>query len=216
MKAKSKKDERYEEKLRKQKYRRGYSDRDVYNLCYEFPKVMASILKDYKKKACSYFTLDENLHRILDDKAHEKEDIYIARRDQLLDRMIFLLNEIDEDKCSMKNPYRKDVHKAQDRFCKKYCFGDEKLKSKEQIAKEKEEGLFTHYSFTDDPDHKEENKKLLDEFIDYERRIGEYKEDCKNEFLICSRNTSSIYGTENNQMADAVYTACRRTCGSIV
>ena len=183
MKTKSKKDERYEEKLRKQKYRRGYSDRDVYNFCYEFPKVMANILKDYKKKACSYFTLDENLHRIHDDKAHEKEDIYIARRDQLLDRMIFLLNEIDEDKCSMKNPYRKDIHKAEKRFCKKYGFGGEKLKSKEQIAKEKEEGLFTYYSFTDDPDHKKENEQLMDKFADYERKIGEYKEDCKNEFF---------------------------------
>lgn len=179
MKAKSKKDERYEEKLRKQRYRRGYSDRDVYNLCYEFPKVMASILKDYKNKACSYFTLDENLHRIHDDKAHEKEDIYIARRDQLLDRMIFLLNEIDEDKCSMKNIYEKEHWKIEKNQLKKHGYSDiyEAMTDTEGLDSEGYHKMKYH------PEYNKEEKELSKKYFDYEQKIYEYRAKCKDEFF---------------------------------
>ncbi|MBR2788161.1 MAG: hypothetical protein IKD94_03260 [Erysipelotrichaceae bacterium] len=164
------KEEEYEDELRMQKYARGYSNRDVYNLCYEFPRTMSKILKDFKKKKCSYWPLDEDFHRISDERASEKEDVYVSRADQLLDRMIFLLNEMDEEKCSMKNIYRKEYRRMMDKHAKSQGFTD-----------------IYDYMMTDpanrNSDYNEEEKRIWENYLDYEHKIGKHREDCKNEFF---------------------------------
>ena len=174
-----KKDEAYEEKLRMQKYKKGYSDKDVYNFCYEFVEIMPKILKDFKKKKLAYWELDENLHRITDANAHEKEDLYISRVDQVLDRMIFLLNEMNEDKCSMKNIYEKEYRKMEDNKRREHGYS----------------GIYKVFTDTEGPDsdgcyrlkyhpeYSKEEKELKTKYFDYERKIHEYRMKCTDEFF---------------------------------
>ncbi len=174
-----KKDEAYEEKLRMQKYKKGYSDKDVYNFCYEFVETMPKILKDFKKKKLAYWELDENLHRITDANAHEKEDLYISRVDQVLDRMIFLLNEMNEDKCSMKNIYKKEHWEIEKSQMKKQGYSDiyEAMTDTEGPDSEGYHRMKYH------PEYSKEEEELNRKYFDYECKIHEYRMKCTDEFF---------------------------------
>lgn len=108
-----------------QREKRGYADQDVWNIDCWFLDIMPKMLKQLKETSHGYpATLTEK----------EWSDI--------LDRMVFLLNEMDEDKCSYDNPYEDEYFSSlKDRFEKvengwrvkkdelsKLYFGEEKNK----------------------------------------------------------------------------------------
>ena len=82
-----------------QRARHGYSDNDVYNVDMWFLNIMPKILKQLRDTTISAPLLpntDENT-------CHEEWR-------NILSRMIFLLNEMDEDKCSYKNPFEEEFN----------------------------------------------------------------------------------------------------------
>ena len=56
------------------------------------------------------------------------------------------------------------------------------LTEEEKAAAEKT-GSRRWYGPNDDPIHGEEYKKVSDQYSDYERKISDYMEECKNEFF---------------------------------
>ena len=86
--------------------------------------------------------------------------------------------------CSMKNPYDKDFHRICRAFEKKYGFYGEKLFTDKDKKESQEKGYTRCYMPDDDPIHGEENRKIMDLHSDYEKRIAEYRDKCKDEFFV--------------------------------
>ena len=90
-----KKDKRLERKYGRQRVKRGYSDRDVWDIDLWFLSVMPKMLQQLKETRHgspaelgeSYVNDDGGM---VNDKCHEEWD-------KILDRMIFLLGEMNED-----------------------------------------------------------------------------------------------------------------------
>ena len=173
-KLKDKKDKEFEEKMKKQRYERGYADSDVWNINYWFIRTLKPMLKQLRdthmgSPACLDIE-DDN-----PDDCHQKWN-------EILDRMIFLLQEMDEDTCSFKNVYEDDVMKSYDDFWGKYgTFGDG-LKTEEELAKEKEQGN-SRMLFPSDEPGRDDVKELFEKYYDIEKEIFDYREECKNEFF---------------------------------
>lgn len=94
-----------------QRMNRGYCDADVWNLNYWFLETVPNMLKDLKESAHGYPGIGE---------ADTPE-----KWKKLLDRMIWLFNEANEEKCSIKNRYEADWLDGNDEIKKKY-FEEEK------------------------------------------------------------------------------------------
>ena len=181
------KDAMFEEKMKKQRAERGYSDEDAWNIYSWFLEVMTPALKQMRSNLHSYpishANLNSNSQAIQTSDGDEPE---LIEWKKTLDRMIFLLEEMNEETCSFKNPFEKEVNKAQKEFHKKYGIFGEKLyeivSTEEEIAKDKKIGSRRVYSYSDDPNHPEW-KELSHEYHKYERVISEYRDKCREEFF---------------------------------
>ena len=97
--------------------------------------------------------------------------------DKILDRMIFLWGELDEEKCTKKNPYDEAYTKAMNEFTDKYGFFGEKLETEEEKEKRKKSGGRLVHFMSEVPEYAAIDKLYHDE----EKRIDEYREKCKDE-----------------------------------
>ena len=161
-----------EEAYAKQRAERGFCDRDVWNIKDWFYETISPMLKQLAETGHSYAPLDEKGNRTgCAHSTKEELEIFAQRwRDTLL-RMAFLADEMDNEKCSMKNPYEEDwkrVHKA---------FEDEYGSMGEKLGK----GFW--HSPEEDPVHGKEYKKILDKHSAYGDKICRYQNKCKNEFF---------------------------------
>lgn len=107
----------------------------------------------------------------VNDKCHEEWD-------KILDRMIFLLGEMNEDTCKKENPYYEEWAKAQDEFSKEYGFMGQGLITEEEKA-EFPEGYSRWHTMGELPQYKE----ISENFFKAEREKDQYRDDCKNEFF---------------------------------
>lgn len=101
---------------------------------------------------------------------------------EVLEEMILLLNEMDEETCSMDNPYKEQWFSYHDEFNRKYENKDV-LKTKEELEYEKKTGTFIHIGPDRDPEFGEDFKEVSKLFLDFEDKIYEYRVECKNEFF---------------------------------
>ena len=107
---------------------------------------------------------------LVNDTCHEEWD-------KILDKMIFLWRESKEESCSRKNPYEAEYEKAFDEFTKKYGFLGEKLQTEAELEENKKRGGggTLHYM-----DELTEYKEIYDLHSAEERKLEEYREQCKN------------------------------------
>lgn len=175
-----KEDEKFEDKMRQQRYERGYSDRDVWNINTWFISTLKPMLIQLRKDhAGSPAFLGKNYQNEngiwVNDTCHEEWD-------KILDRMIFLLGEMDEETCTKTNPYDEEMDKARNEFHEKYGFFGEGLKSEEEKAAEEKSGLKRMYFPSDEPGREDVNE-LTDKWLAENQAIDKYRDDCKNEFF---------------------------------
>ena len=182
---KVKKDRRNKEnEFKKQRAERGFSDCDVWNIYDWFIEVFPKMLRQLKSNHMGFVPLDENGHRIFPENFDSESDkVYNQRWETALERMAFLLDEMDEDKCSMKNPYYDAWWKAEEAYAEKYGYNGEKLKTTEVIEEEKRRGGIVHWGMEHDPENGEKNKELSRAMLEYDRKISEYRDKCKDEFM---------------------------------
>lgn len=87
-------------KWRIQRAKRGFSDRDVWDIDMWFMDVMPKMLTQLKETTHGAPLLP----RTTSENCHEEWG-------RILDRMVFLLQEMNDDTCSFKNPYKEDFNK---------------------------------------------------------------------------------------------------------
>jgi len=173
-----------EELFAKQRAERGFCDSDVWNLKDWFYETISPMLKQLAETGHSYAPLDEKGNRTGCYNSTKEESEILAKRwrDTLL-RMAFLADEMDNEKCSMKNPYKEERDRVYEAFEKEYGHNGEKLRTKEEEKREKESRFFTLRGPKDDPVHGKEYEKVIDKYYAYKDKIGKYQNKCKNEFF---------------------------------
>ena len=167
----------YEQKKKEQRAERGYADDDVWNMYDWFQKMIVPMLKQFRAgHTGSPSDLGENYvdeNGILqNDKCHDEWDA-------ILDRMIFLATEMNEDTCQRKNPLEEEYRTAAEQFTEKYGMFGEKLLTEA----DKEEAEKTHFTKMYTMGSVPEYASLVDEYLDEERKIDEYRVKCKDDFF---------------------------------
>ena len=178
---KSRSDIAFEERMAKQRAKRGFCDRDVWNIDYWFCNTISPMLKQLAKTQVGFHQLDEkgNIISPSGNLTDEETEMYVKRWKDTILHLAFLADEMDKDKCSMKNPYYKEWSRVSRAFNKKYGTFGEKLRTKE----DKNGNLHQLYFPEDDPVNGAEYKKLSDKHFQYAMKIERYREKCKNEFF---------------------------------
>ena len=102
------------------------------------------------------------------------EEENIRKWDYILRRMEFLFREANEDTCRKKNPYEEEYDLKQEAFTAKYGMFGEKLKTEEDLAKEKKEHTYRLYTISNVPEYAELSKKWLVT----KTELREYRDQC--------------------------------------
>ena len=174
-----KKEEASEEKARQQRAKRGYADVDVWNMDSWFVRTMSPMLRQLRKEHHGFPSSFLSGY----DPTPEESDAANAKWEGILDRMIFLMDEMNVDKCSMKNPYERKYDRLNRKFRKELGWFGEKAKSSEELAEEKEKGTSRMYSPWDFPDKYPAALEIRDKYFEFEDKIDEYRNQCKEEFF---------------------------------
>lgn len=166
-------------KKSQQRAKRGFSDIDVWSIDAWFLEVMPQMLKAFKEHQDGFPSKFLNSTNPTD----EEEKAASEKWDGILDRMIFLLNEMDEDKCSMKNPYEKEKHRIDAQFYRKYGFFGDKAKGSSEYEEEESSGGRRMYFPSDFPDLYPTYDELYEKWSDSEITIRDHRDKCKKEFF---------------------------------
>ena len=161
----------------KQRIVRGYADIDRWDMCSYLQKLIPDMLEDLRENRLSSpaylgknYTNDEGI--LVNDTCHTEWD-------RILDKMIFLWRESREETCSRKNPYEEEYDKAFAKFHKEYGFWGEELQSEAELEENKKRGVRTVHYMDELPEYKE----IYDLYYAEERKMEEYREQCRDEAL---------------------------------
>ncbi len=157
-----------------QRITKGYCDKDLWDISDWFLKLMPDMLTEYKKtRHGSPGILGKNYKNekelLVNDECHHEWD-------RILSKMIFLFREADEDTCRKKNPYEKAYMEAFDTFSKKYGVMGEKLRTPEEIKRNKKEHVITYHSM----EELDEYKEICENYRKCEKELSEYRLKCKD------------------------------------
>lgn len=98
---------------------------------------------------------------------------------EILNKMVFLFDECNDEKCTMKNEYYEEYLKMRKDFDKKYGYSGEKLRTQEELKSDKKTGNLTNHSMSELPEY----KNMLEKYFEREGEIDKYKTKCKKEAL---------------------------------
>lgn len=165
---------------KKQRYEKGYSDSDVNNLAYWFIDIMSKMLTQFRDNLTGYPTsiFYPDMPHAVSERGDEEG---LIEWKKIIDRMIFLLQEMDEDTCSYKNKYEEEVDKAHKEFDDKYGFFGKNFEKINGIESENKE-FKRAYFYYDDPEHPEW-KELHYDWLLEEKNIRYYRDKCREEFF---------------------------------
>ncbi len=139
---------------------KGYCDYDLYSIYDWFLDIMPCMLEEYKTtRHGSPVGKNTQLLPMTDE---ERDQAIHGEWDKTLDRMIFMLREMDEH----ENPYTDEYMKMM-------------IKYREGPTKQEDGTVSYVYSDISDPDDAELSKKYHDEV----KRIEAYRNDCKKIFF---------------------------------
>lgn len=192
--------EEYEKRYKEQRAERGYSDEDAWNIFSWFMEVMTPALKQMRSDLHGYPDDIAGINRqkvVMAEEDPDTGDIIFTDDEEAadpamdawkatLDRMIFLLEEMNGDTCSYINRYDEEMEKASAEFHGKYgVFGEklgELIETEEEKAEHKKNGTRRIYIYSDDPDHPEW-KELHQKWAREELYIAMYRDKCREEFF---------------------------------
>ena len=166
---------RYGPKYMLQRIRNGYCTPDTWEIDCWFLRVMPGMLaylRDNRLGSPACFDEMSQYDHYIGDGT--KDDECHKKWTEILNRMIFLLNEMDEDKCTKKNPYEMESKRNFADFEEKYGFLGEKIQGPEEDA-----GSQRVYLPAEMPEYEKSEGKWFEE----EEKIMEYRNKCKDEFF---------------------------------
>ena len=170
----------FEENKNEQRKERGWANCDAENICYWFMTMITPMLKHFREniRSCpDKFGILNSTNSINLDDNNKTENM--KKWEKIIDRMIFLSQEMNSETCSKKNKYEEEVEEAYRIFEKENGFFGEKLQTKEEQL---EKGLQRIYFPTDDPNHPEWIE-LFEKYNENEKEIEIYRDKCKEEFF---------------------------------
>ena len=159
---------------------RGYCDYDLFSIDHWFLGIMPSMLQEFKdtQHGCPVAP-DCISHKVFLDRDDGKDDEALKSWNAILDRMIFLLKEADEETCRRTNPYEEEYLRVRREFEAKYGkWGEKLMTDREKDDLKNNRGRRVYF-----PGDTEEYKPLHDQYIAEERKIDQYRHDCKDEAL---------------------------------
>ena len=108
----------------------------------------------------------------------ENADNYCNEKwNEILDRMIFLFDECDDEKCTQQNEFREEYYNTSKKFANEYGKCGEKLSPpKEASGKNK---TVTSHSMREVPEYEE----IYYKYYEREEEISNYQEKCKKKAL---------------------------------
>ncbi len=164
-----------------QRAKYGYCDSDVWSIDYWFLRVMPGMLQQLKDTTDSYPDFPEmTTHAVyMTGRPKDVEDEGMEKWQDVLQEMIFLLREANEETCTRENRYEHEYDEATYRFEEKYGSLGEKLKTKEDMEREKTEGLHKMFMPGDVPEFKDISDRYYEEYA----AINEYRNQCKDKVL---------------------------------
>lgn len=171
-----------------QRARYGFSYRDIWSIDSWFIHLMPAMLeqlRDTRHGSPGY--LGENY---TDTDGFLRNDSCHKEWTEILNRMIFLLQEMDEETCSRENTFEEAWHAAFQEFERKYGLFGEKLISEEDRKKDSERGVRRMFLPSDVPEYKEISEKYMKE----RERIEAYRDHCKEGFFqLFSRHFRALW-----------------------
>lgn len=156
-----------------QRCRRGYCDKDLWNIDHWFLNMIPDMLTQFKE------TRHGSPGRLGEDYVDEKgilcNDSCHDRWTKILEEMIFLFQEANEETCQKKNSFEEEHDRICDEFTEKYGLFGEKLEKESPI---KIGNRRIHFA-------KElpEYQKVEEQYFEEEKKLYEYRNDCKNQAL---------------------------------
>ena len=172
-------------KWHKQRKERGFSDCDAWNMYQWFIDVAKPMLQKLRD---THVGVPASLceHASGNGKTspgNSTPSDGVEKWNEILDKMIFLLNEMDEENCSKKNKYQEELDRVTDEFTRKYGLFGSKLDINEEKPKGKKEKSYRVY-FPEDEPGREEIKVLRKKWMKEEMKIAKYRDECKNKFFV--------------------------------
>lgn len=166
-----------------QRISKGYCETDAWSINYYLENLIPSLLSELKKNHHSSPVLSEN-KELMGDNQHtlnlkcNKAEIDEAWED-VLNQMILLWNESRDDICLQKNPYEAEYNRCLIEFEEKYGVFGERLKTAEEIRRERENNEhFVHFI-----DEAREYEEITKRWTEAEQALDKYKENCRNEAI---------------------------------
>lgn len=158
-----------------QRITRGYAECDRWDMHSYLTYLFQELLQDYRynRMGSPLYLGEEYVNEDgmrVNDTCHEEWN-------QILDRMIFLWKEQDAATCTRQNPYEEEYNQAFKDFFDKYGIGGEKLRTEAEKERDRKSGSRTHHSMCELSEYKE----IWEKYFDEERRIEQYRNECKDE-----------------------------------
>ena len=157
----------YDIKWSHQRIWKGYCDYDLFSIDQWFMKIMPEMLRKLKEtRHGSPVAINYHSHLVFLNEEERSQEVH-SEWDRTLDRMIFLLGEMDEYSCTQQNSYEKEYL---------------------AVVEELREGPTEHsdgssaFRFPDLQDYPE-YRELGDNYHSEEKRLAQYRMDCKQEFF---------------------------------
>lgn len=160
-----------------ERVRYGFCFRDTWEIDTWFMKVMPGMLtylRDNRNGSPILAGKEDGAPNRTDDGA----DIHEAWTKEL-NKLIFLLNEMNENTCRRKNPYQEEYDRCMSEFSEKYGSCGEKLCTEEELEKDRKEGTQIYHFMSELPEY----KNISDAYWKEEDALFQYREKCKDGFF---------------------------------
>lgn len=171
------------EKVKRQRTERGFADSDCWNIYAWFLEMIPQMLTQLRNNLHGYpaklMPPKKAKGAASPDETKAGEEAGQKQWEAILDRMIFLLREMNEDTCSFQNPYETEFLAMEEDFRKKYGFGGERLQSEEE-KQQKSHRMYFPWEF---PDLYPNAIKLHHNFLMQEQLKNKYRDQCREEFF---------------------------------
>lgn len=151
----------------KDRITKGYCEKDLWSIDYWFLEVMPSMLSDFQQdlKGCPGVFVE----KYSEENCHKEWEA-------VLKKMVFLLNEANEQTCKRINPYAEEHRKAFCEFEEKYGLFGEKLQTDEESSDKNTRRI--HF-MSEVPEYAE----ISEQYSAAEKELSTYQDQCKNEAL---------------------------------
>lgn len=154
---------------------RGYSDDDVWQMNDYMQKLVPKMVHELKEiRIGSPGVLGMNY---VDDDGFYTNDKCHEEWDAILDRIVFLFQEMNEETCSRQNEYESEHLKMFEEFEEKYGLLGEKLQTEEELAKSEKTHAYRVHFMNEIPEYRDLDEK----YRQRDAELAKYRESCKDE-----------------------------------